>query len=142
MSTTEALLEDLRRDRIREELLAREIAHKRMLEEDIRRELEIERLIAMRRLEEERFLPMEMEGRVGFGVRERLGAGFLLEDERSPRPPRFHGDIGMDERPTPPRFGDVYLDRPPVPRKSMVGKMELSKLLSKPRVSVSKDVSN
>ncbi|ONK67942.1 uncharacterized protein A4U43_C05F5460 [Asparagus officinalis] len=77
-SRAEALIEELRRERMREEILARQIADNRMMEEEIMRELEFERQMAMRRFGEE-----EMESRVGIGMGERLGPGFISERERS-----------------------------------------------------------
>ena len=123
-----------------------------MLEEEIRRELELERRLE-ERLEEERFLQLEMEASGRLGAGGRLVSGIvppcpeIREDERPPSlGMRRYWDFRMDERPAP-RFGDRYGDvwafeRPPAPQKTMVGKMGLSKLLSKPGISGSKDVSN
>ncbi|ONK67123.1 uncharacterized protein A4U43_C06F15950 [Asparagus officinalis] len=84
MSRAEALIEELRRERMREEILVREIANNRMMKEEIMKELEFERQMAMRRFgEEERLLLFEMESRVGIGMGERLGPGFMSERERS-----------------------------------------------------------
>lgn len=118
---------------MREEILAREIAHNRMMEEEIRRELEFERQMAMRRFgEEERLLPFEMESRVGIGMGERLGPGFVPERERS-----------LSRGREKVRDWDVWeFERPPVPRKSEVGKAKLTELLSKSGSSGSKNVSS
>lgn len=49
MSAREALRRELEKDRIREEILAREILRRRELEEEVRREMAFEREIALRR---------------------------------------------------------------------------------------------
>lgn len=108
----------------------REIAHKRMLEEEIMRELEIERQFPMRRFEDGRFspLPLEMEERAEFGLMQ--PSVVIREYERSPSlpMPRLRRDILVE------RDAGAF-ERPPVARKVVVGKTTLSKLLSKPEIT-------
>ncbi|KAG6673310.1 hypothetical protein I3842_16G104800 [Carya illinoinensis] len=56
----EAIQRELEKERIREEIIVKEIARQRVLEEEVRREVMVEREIAMRRLTAEGLSPEEL----------------------------------------------------------------------------------
>lgn len=117
---------------MREELLVREIARKRMVEDEILRELEYERSLSARGFEEDRFLPLERGERFGLGVGEGLGPGLMQrslkigEYERSPSLPVVRGR-------------NVETDEWPAPWERAAGEFEKPTVL--PKVSGSKNVS-
>ncbi|KAG1364384.1 hypothetical protein COCNU_11G012110 [Cocos nucifera] len=113
----ESVQRELQNELIREELIGRDIAQRRILEEEVRRELELERAMATRWLHMERYSSVAgswvhpeagLERGMQFGPETRIGDRFRAP----PRVPVYPDDTVHEWSPPPP----------PVPSKLVVGR--------------------
>nr|XP_010929167.1 uncharacterized protein LOC105050737 [Elaeis guineensis] len=113
----EPLQRELQKELIREELISRDIAQRRILEEEVMRELELERAMATRRLQMERYCSVAgarvhpeagLEHGMRFGPETRIGDRFGAHS----RVPLYPEDAVHEWSPPPP----------PVPSKPVVGR--------------------